>query len=402
MRTLAGSLSGIALTLSALAVPAQALAYDAHHVFITNRGGGNIVEFDEHFAYQRTWFEGAAFGGLQLSSPNGMAFTPEGALFVADTGNDRVVAFNASGGFVRAFSTSARLGSSVESIYFDAMGVLYASGNVGNGTVARFSQTGMNLPNVVHDAAFLGLTQAGTVIVSDFSGMHRGLRELDPTTGTVIRAFGTDLGHQEDVMIDGADRVFVTHYGAPMDSDEIVVFGPAPDRTELYRFRAPASAGLTLSDPTGIALTMNCEIIITSHRNSGIFIFHHEGESTPPTFVRVLRPGVDVPAAAMLGLLESVSISGIGLPGSFDEFAETVPSCDPIRIPDAGGLDASAAAFADAFSGPDSGTRSDAGRGRGTLSSGCGCHAGARDAAPAGFLAALGLALALRRRKTKR
>jgi streptogramin lyase len=396
----------VALPLLALslAVPTSAHAYEARHVFITNRGGGNIVELDASFGYQRTWFEGMPFEGAELSSPNGMAFTPDGALFVADTQNQRIVAFDAGGTFVRAFSTTARLSVAVESIYFDGAGVMFATANPGSGVVARFDRTGANLADVVNAPAFLNLgnvnlTEAGNVLVSDFSGMNRGLRELDPATGSVVRTFGSALGRQEDVMVDGGDRVFVSHFAG----NEIVVFGPAPTRTELYRFTAPASAGVALTSPTGIALTYDCHILVASFDSNAIFIFRHEGASAP-TFERVLRAGMEIPADAMLSNIESIAIAGLGLPGSFDEFADRVPSCDEPVIPDAGPPPDAAAISADASLGVDAEMRPrDAGRSgpAPTSTSSCGCHAAGSGPTPrwlGSFAAGLALVTALRRR----
>ncbi len=396
----------LSLALS-LSLSTVAHAYDPRHVFITNRGGANIVELDDTFTYQRTWFDGVAFEGLELSAPNGMAFTPDGSIFVADTSNQRIVAIDGSGNFVRSFSTLTRLGTSVESIYFDGAGVLFASANPGLGVVARFSQTGMDQADVVSGPAFLNLgnvnlTAAGTVIVSDFSAMGRGLREIDPTTGAVLRTFGEDLGLQEDVMIDGGDRVFVSHF----DSDEIVVFGPAPARAELFRFRAPATAELPLLRPTGVALTYDCAILVASFTNGGIFVFRHEGD-TAPTFERVLRPGVEIPADAMLSDVESIAISALGLPGSFEEFVDRVPSCDDPPPVDAGvPTDAGSSAAMDAGAIADAGA---SGRDGGrrlvpAADDGCGCHAGG-EAPRSGVwlvLSAIGLVVSWRQRSRRR
>ncbi len=380
----------------ALVAPNLARAYDSRHVFITNRLGGNLVELDEDLVFVRTWFDGESFEGLELSVPNGMAFTPTGEIFIADSGNNRIVAMDAEGNFVRAFSTTARMGSGIESIYFDGAGVLHASANPGMGVVARFMADGSDLADVVSDPSFtnlanVNLTEAGFVVVSDFSGAFRGVREIDPETGVVVRTFGTDLMRQEDMMIDGADRLFVTHNA----TQEIIVYGPAPDREELYRFTAPAEAPLPLERPTGIALTVNCEILISSFVNGSIYVFRHEGEDTPPTFERMLRPGIEIPESAMLGSTESIAISGLGLPGSFDEFVDRVPSCDPVPpIPDAGPRPDAGA--------PDTGASSDAGGPDGGRiprhSSDCGCRMQARatSAAPIATLLLVGL-LALRR-----
>ena len=358
--------------------PLTARAYEPRHVFITNRGGGNVVELSDTFEYQRVYFAGGLYEGLALSAPNGMAFTPDGSLFIADTSNDRIIAFTGDGAFIRAFSTLPRMGRSIESIYFNGEGVLFASANAGLGVVGRYSQMGAALPDVVSAPEFsnlgnVNLTSAGLVIVSDFSNRGRGLRELDPATGMVVRTFGMDIGLQEDVMIDGADRVFVSHLGG----NEIVVFGPAPARAELYRFTAPAEATLPLLRPTGIALTYDCHLLVASFENGAIFVFRHEG-AAPPTFLRVLRPGMEIPAEAMLGSTESIAIAGLSLPGSFDEFADRVPSCDELVPVDAGPRPDASALPEDAAVSVDSGARTDGGRRAASPSSGCGCAVGSQ------------------------
>lgn len=367
--------------------PAAARAYDARHVFVTNRGAGNILELDESLTVVATWFVTDG-----LSAPNGMAFTPDGSLWVADTSNNRILAFDTAGLRVGTIDTATRLGGSVESIYFGGDGTLYATANPGLGVVARYTITRDPLPDVVADAAYLNLgnvnlTNARHVVVSDFSGAMRGLRELDPTTGAVLATFGTDLGRQEDVMVDGADRIFVSHF----EGDEIVVFGP--DRAELYRFTAPSSEPLALDSPTGIALTYDCRILVVSFVNGTLFEWHHRG-SNPPDFVGSMTvPGLSQP--------ESIAVAGLALPGGFLEFTDVAPRCDPpIVLPDAGV--ASDAGTVDAGA-ADAGV--DAGRGGRTPApeSSCGCRAagngGGTGASIASGLIALALAMFRHRRQ---
>lgn len=388
--------------LVAFFVTSSAVAFDPRHVFITNRLGGNVIELDENLSFVRVWFDGESFEGSPLASPNGMAFTPNGEMFLADTQNNRVVAFDGAGGFVRAFSTLPRMAQYVESIAFDRFGVLYASANTGNGTVARYEQDGTDLPDVVSAPLFLSLsnvnlTREETILVSDFSRAARGLRELDPANGEIVRTFGTELSRQEDVALDGADRVIVTHY----DANEVVVYGPAPDREELYRFGAPEEAELEIVQPTGIALTHDCKLLVSSFENGAIFIFKYKGDE-PPEFDRVLRPGEEIPESANLGLTESIAIAGLGLPGSFLEFEDRVPACDgsdpppPAPIPDAGVLP-------DASQLPDASPDADMTAPAAPLpDDGCGCTVADERSVGFGALYVLALAVMLRRRRVRR
>ena len=364
-----------------------AKAYDPRHIFVTNRGANNILELDESLTLVRTLF--ASDG---LAAPNGMAFTPDGALWVADTSNNRILAFNIAGVQIGSIDTATRLGPQVESIYFGGDGTLYASSNPGLGVVARYTITRDPLADVVANAVFsnlgnVNLTNSGRVLVSDFSGAMRGLRELDPATGTITATFGTDLGRQEDVMVDGADRMFVSHF----QGNEIVVFGA--DRAELYRFTAPATEPLPLASPTGIALTYDCRILVVSFTNGTLFEWRHRG-SEPPEFVgSTTIPGLSQP--------ESLAVAGLALPGGFVEFTDVVPRCDPpLVMPDAGtAIDAGT---------PDAGridSGSDAGGGRRVLPapSSCGCRAVGRGGeTDVGFvLVAMVIGLAGMRRRAR-
>jgi MYXO-CTERM domain-containing protein len=368
--------------------PNVAHAYDARHLFITNRGGSNVLELDEDLTLVRSWFDAEG-----LSVPNGMAFTPDGAIWVADTGNDRILAFDGAGVVAGTIDTSVRLGVSVESMYFAGDGTLFATANPGRGVVARYGIDRSVLPDLVAEPLFenlgnVNLTVDGNVLVSDFSGMGRGLRELDPATGALLATFGTDLGRQEDVMVDGGDRVFVSHY----DADEVVVFGP--DRAELYRFTAPPG-GPALEQPTGIALTHDCRIFVVSFANGTLFEFRHEG-ARPPSFVRA----VAVPG---LSQAESLAIAGLALPGGFEEFVDGVPSCDEPSVPDvgttadAGGRDAGAEDGGSALDAD----APDAGR-RGPSAGACGCRVARADHGPWPLFALFALlARAARRRRPR-
>lgn len=289
------------------------------HIFVTNRMHNNILELDEQMNVVRT-----RYADQGLKDPQGMAFTPEGAIWVADTGNNRIVAFDAFGKPVRTIDTAKRMGAGVESIYIDGQGTLYASATPGNGVIPRYSTaTGADLPDVVNDPSliFLGninLTNTLHVVVTSYGGgafgASSGLREMDKDTGATLHTFGTDLLFSEDVMIDGADRIFVAHY----DGGEIVVFDA--QRKELMRFTTPASEPNKLGSPSGIALTHDCRILVAGWQTNRIYEWHHRG-AQPPEYVR---------SYAIDGLMtpESIAVAGMALPGGPAGFRDAVPSCD--------------------------------------------------------------------------
>ena len=286
---------------------AAAGAYENRHIFVTNRGGNNIVELDDDLNLVTTWF-----GSEGLSVPNGMAFTPSGQLFVADTGNNRILGFDAAGLLTVSWDATPYSAPAVESLNFDKNGLLYVSANPGDGRVPRFQSDGTFVSNLVDAPAFsnlgnVNLTLQGHVILADFSAAGRGMREIDPATGTVINTFGEEAGLlQEDVAVDGADRIFVSQF----NKNEIAVY----DASRAYE-RSITETGL--SRPTGIVITHDCRVVVASFDTAELFEFKHDG-----TFLRKV-------AVAGLSLPESLAIAGQRLPGSFESPSlEAVPKCD--------------------------------------------------------------------------
>ena len=285
----------------------RAIAYEKRHIFITNRGGNNILELDDNLVLVKAWFQSEG-----LSVPNGMAFTPSGRLYVADTGNHRVLGFDENGVKVTEWSMASFSAPSVEALNFDKKGVLYASSNGGDGRVPRFDMAGNFQSYLINDLNYSNLgnvnfTLKGNVILADFSGLGRGTRELDAVNGTLLATFGQEAGlYQEDMFVDGTDRIFISQYS----KDEVAVF--APDRAFERKF---TTAGLDA--PTGIVITHDCRVLVASFNTAEIYVFAHDG-----TFIeKHSYPGMTLP--------ESLAIAWQRLPGSFeDPSMEPVPKCD--------------------------------------------------------------------------
>jgi|GEM_PF-1643520 len=321
-------------------VASSANAFEKRHVFVTNRGGNNVIELDDSLTFVRTWFDGEG-----LSVPNGMAFTPNGRLYVADTGNHRVLGFDEDGVKVVEWPMAAYGATAVEALNFDKNGVLYASSNPGDGRVSRFDMSGVFQGYLVNDPAFFNLgnvnfTNQGTVILSDFSALGRGTRELDAANGTVLATFGHEAGLlQEDMFVDATDRIFISE----LSKNHVAVY--SPNRTLERTF---TEAGLL--NPTGIVITHDCRVVVASFGSAELYVFQHDG-----TFVeKRTYPGMSLP--------ESLAIAGQRLPGSFEHpNMEFVPACDGTD-PDGGvePLDAAAEAATDAGSGGSAGAAPDA------------------------------------------
>ncbi len=333
-----GRFLGVALfTLSSLAS-----AYDENHVFITNRGGNNVLELDENLTYVKSWFDGAA-----LSVPNGMAFDPLDRLYLADTGNDRIVVFDDKGAVVTTWGTKTLLAPQVESLNFNAAGRLFASANPGNGTVASWKNDGSDQKVFVSDSSYLSLgnvnfSMGGNVLLADFSG-SRGVRELNPTTGALITEFGQGTSKHEDMVVDADDNVFVSAF----TQNKILKFDAT--RKQVGTYSPPG-----LVQPTGIVLTAGCKLLVASFGTHEIFELDYDG-----TFIKKFTvPGLSLP--------ESLVIAKLSVAGSIS-LGKAVPDCEG---PDGGSGGASGGAGGSAGSGGASGGAGGTAGGGGAAGSG--------------------------------
>ena len=203
------------------AIASQASAFETGHILVANRGASNVLEFDSQLNFVKTWFDGEG-----LSVPNGMAMDPAGNVYMADTGNDRIVVFGPTGAKITEWSTLATLSNSVESLNFGPGGRLYASANPGNGVVVSYKTDGTDVQTLVTGAAFQNLgnvntSVSGNLLISDFSG-SRGMRELDQS-GAVLQEFGQGTSKHEDATIDADDNIFVSGF----DGNSILRFDAA-------------------------------------------------------------------------------------------------------------------------------------------------------------------------------
>lgn len=354
------NLGSVFLALSTLALPAR--AYDANHVFITNRGGNNVLELDQNLTYVKSWFDGAG-----LSVPNGMAFDPSDRIYVADTGNNRIVVFNAVGAVVTTWSTATVLAPQVESLNFNAAGRLFASANPGNGTVASWKTDGSDQQVFVSDSSFqmlgnVNFSMGGNVLLADFSGA-RGVRELNPTTGALIKEFGQGTSKHEDMVIDADDNVFVSAF----TQNKVLKFDAARNLAGTY-----SPPGLV--QPTGIVLTADCKLLVGSFGTHEIFVLDYDG-----TFVKKFTvPGLSLP--------ESLVIAKLSVAGSIS-LGNPVPKCTGLDAGTggAGGAGGSGgAAGSGGTAGSDAGVSGGSGGSAGASGGGAGAGSGGATGGNAG------------------
>lgn len=338
----------------------RAYAFTPGNVFVVNRGRNAVTELTPQLEFVRHWFAGETLGSAPLNQPNGFAFDTDGALYIADSLNERVVVVDGDGRFVREWSTSTHVGAGLESINFDASGVLYASANPGNGNIMRYSALGESRGAVVSGSEWLEIGNVnfnpeGDLLIAPFNDDRRGIRVVDRMTGTPrAEPFYQESHLMEDLAVDGGGVIYANAFTA----NAVVVINA--DHSFRRQFMAPG-----LRQPTGIAILPTCEIVVASfdaqENEPQLYVFAPSGELLRTKYIQ------DLVSA------ESIAIVNQILPGSF-EFPppgyETVPACDgsPGTSRDAG-AQVDSRSQTDAARNPETMFRTDSSRGA------CGCHA---------------------------
>jgi hypothetical protein len=178
-------------------------------------------------------------GAGLLRFPSGVAVDGAGNFVVADSGNDRIVVFDATGVCVRAFS--------------------------GSGSGA----------GVLEGPSGVAVDGAGSVYVADqrnhrvvvFDGAGRVLRTLGGGDG--------ELTHPKGVAVDGAGSVYVADWG----NDRVVVFDGAGRVLRTL-------GGGELSHPRGVAVDGAGSVYVVDNLKDRILVFSGAGD-----FAGALWPG---------------------------------------------------------------------------------------------------------------
>lgn len=185
-------------------------------LYVADTGNDRILRFVDapRYALDRQWGSPGAGDG-ELDSPHGLAVSGTGRLYVADTGNDSIEVFDTEGGFLARW------------------------GGFGSGA------------GELSSPADVAVSPSGDVYVAD-TGNHRV--QVFDAAGELVAAFG-GLGSDEGqfdspsaLAVDGSGRVYVADTG----NDRIQVF--SADGTYLSAWGLSGSGDGELDAPDGLAV----------------------------------------------------------------------------------------------------------------------------------------------------
>lgn len=204
------------------------LAVDAkNHLYIADTGNNRVVEYDAQFNYVRVI--GDSSGPGRLSRPQGVFVHDDGRIFVADTGNNRVAVFSPEGTYLQAYGKPESQIFGIDyrfapiSVVVDHRGTLFVATEGGYRGLVQLTASGEFL-------GFIGGNQAGfdllwmlKQIFFTEEQLSREARRLPPSPSSVTidrqgiiytTTISTNYGQIKRFNIGGVNTLAGRDYGA--------------------------------------------------------------------------------------------------------------------------------------------------------------------------------------------
>jgi phospholipase C len=291
-----------------------ALAPDGD-VWVADTGHDRVAEFTPS-GHLVTSFGLAARSGGGLDQPEGIAVDAAGHIFVADTGHDRVIEFSPAGHVLVTFGPAAggrgRMNQPV-AVAVSSFGDVWVA-DQGNNRVEEFTAGGLYHRSIpVPTPAGVALDARGDLWVSSPSyAPGNSVLEFSPA-GRPLLSFGTtqagygDFGDTGGIAVGPSGRIYV----AQPDYGLVSVFSPAGRfYTEFGLQSGAAKAGEDLEFPQGVAVTAKGQVWVADSGRNRVTEFGSVPGSAPPA--APVTPGGQ-PAPLIIGeCVLAVILVGLG------------------------------------------------------------------------------------------
>ena len=159
------------------------------------------------------------------NNPAGMAFGPNGSLYVADETYGGVLVYNHSGTAATPLTSASLL--TPTSVAFNSTGTLYIADGANIVSYLNGNYSIINPPAAYANPHDVGVGLNGNLYVLDISGSAGGLYELNPATGMSqeLVNYATSLFNPNDLAIGPDGKIFVSGVDGNTGDGEILNYG---------------------------------------------------------------------------------------------------------------------------------------------------------------------------------
>ena len=274
---------------------------------------GAVLFYDSQWGGQGT-------GNGQFDFPEGVGVAPSGDVYVADTANNRIQHFDASGNFIGKWGSPGNQTGQLDrpvGVTVDQAGNVYVA-EYGNNRVQKFGPTGTfmqifttGLPNFINTPSDVAVDAVGNVYIAD-TGNNRVLKyfpngnnaQIWGQQGTADGRFNQPLGITIDL---AGTAAYVTDSG----NNRIQKFDL--NGTFLSKWGTPGTGNGQLSAPYGIAIDSAGDVYVADTGNSRIQRFSPTGTFIASSGSFGAGNGeVNFPAGLAVGTSDRVYVADTG------------------------------------------------------------------------------------------
>ncbi len=293
-----------------LSGPNGAAADAAGNLYIADTGNNRVLKIAPN-GMQTT----VSVAPLTLSFPLATALDAAGNLYVTDNGNNRVVKVPAAGGAATAFATVV----TPDGLAVDANGNMFVADNE-DGQIVKITSGGTvsSFETDLEDPVDVAVDAAGNVYMAD--GLLASIVKYPPSGGSGTNV-GSSLSNISGVAVDRAGNVYVAESG---EGAVIVEITPAGAKSTL------ATSGLGAA--TYFAVDSNYDLFIADNVHNDVIEF--STISVPMGYANVCLNGAPGPCSQTATLQFSVAeafISSVSVVTTGDsglDFSQTDGSCN--------------------------------------------------------------------------
>lgn len=254
---------------SALSSPSGIVVDSSGNVYIADTGNSRIVEVSAQGAASALNISGLS---PALSSPNGIAIDGAGNLYIADTGNNRIVEAT-SAGVGSVVSMGSITLTAPRGVAVDRSGNLFVADTGANrivkvpsgGVAAAITVTGLTSPSTLNTPIGLGVDVSGNLYIADSVNNRIVKVAAGSTAGTAITIIdGVTLSTPSAVVADRIGNLYI----ADTAHNRIAEVDTSNNGGVVLSF-----GSLTLNAPLAVAVNPMGEVYIAdTNNNRGLLV----------------------------------------------------------------------------------------------------------------------------------